>query len=194
MSSSRSPGDLLIAVSSKSGCGNTTVSRLVAERLGLRLVNYTFHDMAMERGVTFEEVCRLAEDDPSLDQTLDRRQVELARAGRCVLASRLAIWLLREEADLTVYLTARPEVRAERIARREGISVEAAFRHTLERDGRDRRRYLRLYGIDVDVYGHAGLVVDTELGNQNYVAERILAHVGRDGFPPGREDSRRDNC
>jgi CMP/dCMP kinase len=188
MSSERSPGDLLIAVSSKSGCGNSTVSRIVAGRLGLRLVNYTFHDMARERGVSFEEVCRQAEQDPSYDRALDSRQVELARAGRCVLASRLAIWLLRGEADLTVYLTARLEVRAERIARREGIAVEEAYQNTLERDARDRRRYISLYGIDVDSYGHAGLVVDTEQGDQDYVAGRILACVAPDVPGRGRAD------
>lgn len=166
--------DLVIAVSSKSGCGNSTVSRLVAERLGLRLVNYTFHDMARERGVSFEELCRLAEKDAELDYALDRRQVELAREGSCVLASRLAIWLMEEDADLTVYLTAGLDVRAQRIAQREGVAVETAYRQTMERDARDRQRYIRLYGIDVDRFSHAALVVDTELGDQHYVAERIL--------------------
>jgi len=167
--------DLVIAVSSKSGCGNSTVSRLVADRLGLRLVNYTFHDMALERGISFEEMCRQAEQDPQFDYAVDRRQVELARGGRCVLASRLAIWLLEEDADLTVYLTASLQVRAERIARREGLSVESAYQHTLARDARDRQRYVNLYGIDVDRYVHAALVVNTELGDQNYVAEQILS-------------------
>jgi cytidylate kinase len=171
--------DLLIAVSSKSGCGNSTVSRIVAERLGVRLVNYTFHDMARERGLSFDEVCRRAEENASYDHELDRRQVELARQGSCVLASRLAIWLLEEDADITVYLTASLQVRAQRIARREGWSVETAHQDTLARDARDRQRYLRLYGIDVDRYAHASLVLDTEQGDQHYVAERILECVGR---------------
>lgn len=174
--------ELVVAVSSKSGCGNSTVSRLVAERLGLRLVNYTFHDMARERGTSFEELCRIAEQGPELDYALDRRQVELAREGSCVLASRLAIWLMEEDADLTVYLTAGLEVRARRIARREGVPVETAYQQTLERDARDRQRYIRLYGIDVDRFQHAALIVDTELGDQHFVAERIL-----ECLPPGRD-------
>ncbi|HEY9053576.1 MAG TPA: hypothetical protein VIO60_02025, partial [Rectinemataceae bacterium] len=32
----------IIAISGKSGCGNTTVSRLVAKRLERRFINYTF--------------------------------------------------------------------------------------------------------------------------------------------------------
>ena len=175
--SNEKAGGLTIAVSSKSGCGNSTVSRMVADRLGLRFVNYTFHDMAREQGVSFEEICRRAEEDSSYDEQLDRRQIELARAGSCVLASRLAIWLLRKEADFTVYLTAGLDVRAERIARREGVAVEVAYRETLARDARDRQRYIRLYGIDIDHYAHASLVVDTEKGDQNYVADQILACV-----------------
>jgi cytidylate kinase len=31
--------ELRIAVSGKSGCGNTTVSRLLSQRLGIRLIN-----------------------------------------------------------------------------------------------------------------------------------------------------------
>ena len=170
--------ELRIAVSSKSGCGNSTVSRIVSEKLGVRLVNYTFHDMARERGVSFEELCRLAEADSSFDRELDRKQVELARESSCVLASRLAIWLLEEDADVTVYLTASLAVRAERIARREGVGVETAHRDTLARDARDRQRYLKLYGIDIDQFGHASIVVNTELGDQNYVSAQILGYVG----------------
>ena len=84
---------LRVAISGKSGCGNTTVSRLVAARLGLRVVNYTFKDLARERGLTFEEICILAETDQQYDRTIDRIQVQLAQEGGCVLGSRLAIWL-----------------------------------------------------------------------------------------------------
>ena len=170
--------EIRIAVSGKSGCGNTTVSRLLAEKLGIRLINYTFHDMARERGLSFEELCRLAEQDSQYDRHLDRRQVELASQGSCVLASRLAIWLL-EEADLRVYLQASAEVRAKRIARREGSSWRRTLPDIQARDTRDRNRYLKLYGIDIDVYGFAELVVDTEQGDQRYVVGRIVEALGQ---------------
>jgi cytidylate kinase len=169
--------DLRIAISGKSGCGNTTVSRLLSERLSLRLINYTFHDMARELGLSFEEVCRLAESDNQYDLNLDRHQVELASEGSCVLASRLAIWLL-EDARLKVYLYATPETRAGRIARREKQPLDQALRELRERDQRDRQRYLRLYEIDVDEYGFADLVVDTEPLAVEQVVERIEQELG----------------
>ena len=165
--------EVRIAVSGKSGCGNTTVSRILAERLGVRLINYTFHDMAAERGISFEQLCLLAETDSQYDRHLDRRQVELAMEGSCVLASRLAIWLL-QQADFKVYLYASPEIRSRRIAEREGIPWRQSLKDLEARDTRDRNRYLRLYGIDIDEYNFADLVVDTERGDQFFVAEKII--------------------
>lgn len=165
--------EVRIAVSGKSGCGNTTVSRLLAERLEIRLINYTFHDMAKERGISFEQLCLLAENDSRYDRYLDRRQVELAMEGSCVLASRLAIWLL-EQADLTVYLYASAKVRARRISRREGRQWEHSLQDIELRDSRDRNRYLKLYGMDIDNYDFADLVVNTEKGDQFYVVDKIV--------------------
>jgi len=166
--------ELTIAVSGKSGCGNTTVSTLLAQRLGLRLINYTFHNMAEERGLPFEEFVRLVEKDDQYDLYLDRHQVELASAGGCVLGSRLAIWLL-PRADIRVYLTASLEERARRIARREALDPARAREAVEARDNRDRNRYLRLYQIDIDDYRLADLVVDTEEGQPPYLADAILA-------------------
>ena len=163
-----------IAISGKSGCGNSSVSRIVAKRLGIKLINYTFHDMAREMNIPFEELCRLAEKDPRYDLELDRKLVELAMDGSCVLGSRLAVWLLKE-ANLKVYLTASLEERARRIADREGLSFEESFKATRERDERDRLRYLKLYKIDVDKFDFVDLVIDTEKGDQYYVADRIIS-------------------
>ncbi len=168
--------DQRVAISGRSGCGNTTVSRLVADALGVPLINYTFKDLARDRGMSFEEVCLRAEDDPEFDLYIDRRQLELAQAGGCVLGSRLAIWLLSDSA-FTVYLDASPEVRSGRIARREEISYELALRRTVERDRRDQERYLRLYGFDVNHWAFAKLVIDTEPLRPQAIADRILAAV-----------------
>lgn len=165
-----------IAISGKSGCGNSTASRIVAERLGLRLVNYTFRALAKEKNLTFEEVRRLAEEDDSWDRYLDKRQVELATEGNCVLGSRLAVWMLKD-ADLTVYLTASLAVRAARIHRREGGDFDKVMEKTHARDERDRSRYMTLYGIDNNEYGFVDLVIDTENLAAEQVAERIISRA-----------------
>jgi len=167
-----------IAVSGKSGCGNSTVSRLVAQRLGLRLINFTFRDLAVEYRVSFAELHRRAAADPSIDRTIDRRQLAAAAAGDCVLGSRLAIWLLTD-ADLKVYLAGAPEVRARRIAAREGVSYATALAAMNARDTLDHGRYLALYDIDIDNYRHADLVLDTAALDQFEVAESIVGTLER---------------
>ena len=165
-----------IAISGKSGCGNSTVSRLVADRLGLRLINYTFKNLAAEYGIGFAELHARAARDFSIDRTLDRRQLAAAAAGNCVLASRLAIWLLAD-AELKVYLTAPPELRARRIAQRERIPFAAALTGTGRRDANDRQRYLDLYRIDIDDAAPADLVVDTSAHDQFQAAAAIVDAV-----------------
>jgi cytidylate kinase len=172
------PSGLRVAISGKSGCGNTTVSRMVADQLGLRVVNYTFKNLAHEQGRTFEEICILAETDPQFDHRIDRMQVKLAEEGGCVLGSRLAIWLLRDAA-FTVYLRASLEVRAARIAQREGKPLAKALRETEARDRRDHDRYARLYGYDVDSYEFASLVVDAQTHTQDEVARQIVEAARR---------------
>ncbi len=171
-----------IAISGKSGCGNSTVSQMVAEKLGVRLINYTFRTVAEEKGIAFEELRHLAEKDPSWDRYVDTRQVELAREGDCVLGSRLAVWLL-DDADLKVYLTASERVRAERIVRREGGNLDDVIAETRERDKRDRERYMRLYGIDNDAFAFVDIVIDTEDRGPEAIADLIVDAIEKKKTP-----------
>jgi CMP/dCMP kinase len=168
----------IIAISGKSGCGNSTVSRLLAQRLKRKLVNYTFHTMADEMGLPFERLLEMASADSSYDRQLDDRQVAMAHEEDCVIGSRLAIWLVRD-AQLKVYLHASSEVRAERIRTREGGSAQDVLSFTKRRDQLDRERYLSLYGIDNDRYDFADLVINTERMNPERIADVIAAAVGK---------------
>ena len=166
-----------IAISGKSGCGNTTVSTLVASQLGYPLINFTFRNLAKERNVDFWHLCKLAEQDDSIDRELDRRQVEMAMAQQdCVLGSRLAIWML-EQAHLKVYLTASAETRAQRIFLREGGSPQKRLEETLARDALDTARYKRLYDIDNSDPSVADLIIDTELYHAQEIADMIVQTV-----------------
>ena len=143
--------EVRVAISGKSGCGNTTVSSMLAEKLGIKLINYTFRQLAAEKGLTLAEVIENAKTDDSYDITVDTRQVDLARQESCILGSRLAIWMLKE-ANLKVYLLADPEVRAKRILNREGGNLQEIIDFTSMRDNEDSRRYMKLYQIDNNNY------------------------------------------
>ncbi len=173
--------ELRIAISGKSGCGNTTVSTLLAKTLGVKLINYTFRQLAAEKGMTLPQVIEAAKNDDSYDITVDTRQVELAKKESCVLGSRLAIWMLKE-ADLKVYLIASDDTRAARILNREGGDLEEIKRFTSMRDSEDSRRYMKLYSIDNNDFGFADIKIDTASNNPERIVELILAEAEKRGL------------
>jgi cytidylate kinase len=96
----------------------------------------------------------------------------------CVLGSRLAIWMLKE-ADLKVYLQASPDVRAERIIKREGGVLEDVTAFTVGRDRQDKERYKRIYNIDNDDYAFADLIIDTDHRGIEEIAGEIIYEATR---------------
>jgi cytidylate kinase len=163
-----------IAISGKSGCGNTTISKMAADILGLEFINFTFRSIAKERGLDLKDILVLAAYDDSVDREVDTRQVRLANeSSGCVLGSRLAIWML-ENADLKIYLNAKPEIRAARIVKREGGDIEEVAAFTAERDRQDRSRYLGLYNIDTDNYYFADLIIETDDLSPAEIADLIV--------------------
>ncbi len=173
--------EIRIAISGKSGCGNTTVSTLLSQKLGIKLINYTFRQLAEEKSLTLSQVIENARTDDFYDRYVDSHQVELARKESCVLGSRLAVWLL-DDADLKVYLYADDQVRAERILNREGGDIEEIKSFTSMRDSEDSRRYKKLYGIDNGNYTFCDLVVDTSDLNPEQIADMIILELEKKGL------------
>jgi cytidylate kinase len=166
--------DIRIAISGRSGCGNTTVSKIAADALNLRFINFTFRTLAQERGLDLKKVMELAANDDSWDREVDTRQLALARENSgCVLGSRLAIWMLKE-ADVKVYLYASAEIRARRIVNREGGQLDEVAAFTEERDKQDHGRYIRIYDIDTDDYSFADMVIDTDNLSPYEIADLIV--------------------
>lgn len=181
--------NIRIAISGRSGCGNTTVTRFLSERFQFNMVNYTFRNIAEEKGIEFSELCKMAESDSSWDRYVDDTQVKLAMEGDAILGSRLAIWMLKE-ADLKVFLTASPEIRASRIHRREGGILQDRMKETDERDSRDHARYMKLYNIDNNDFAFTDLVINTDRMDPEQVVEIIAAAIVNILKEKGRSETR----
>ena len=173
--------EIRIAISGKSGCGNTTVSGLLAKTLGVTLINYTFRQLAAEKGMTLPEVIEAAKNDDSYDKYVDKHQVELALAEPCVLGSRLAVWMLKE-ADLKVYLLASDETRARRVFNREGGDLQQIKDFTAMRDSEDTRRYKEFYGIDNNDYAFCDLIIDVNEKTPDEIVGVIIDELKSRGF------------
>ncbi|MCL2521180.1 MAG: cytidylate kinase family protein [Spirochaetaceae bacterium] len=168
-------GLLRIAISGKSGCGNSTASRLLAERLNITLINYTFRNLAEDMGLSFNKLRELAEGNDNIDIKLDQKQIDMASKASCVLGSRLAIWLL--DADLKIYLNISLEERAKRIHRRENGSFDTIKEQTQLRDQLDSNRYKRIYNIDTNNFEHAGLIIDDDNLTPEQIVDIIMAKL-----------------
>ncbi len=147
---------------------------MLAERLGIPCISAggVFRELAERRGISVVELNRLAEGDPSIDRDLDRLQSEMARSGPCVVESRLAGWMV--EADLKVWLDAPLEVRAARVAGREGTDEGAARDELLGRERSEWSRYKTLYGIDITDRAPFHLIVDTSRWAPEVIVETLV--------------------
>ncbi len=168
---------MIIAIAGPIGVGKSTVARGLAARLRYRYISggEVFRDIARARGITVTDVNKLAEGDPSLDRELDQRQRELATAGDCVVESRLAGWMV--DADLKIWLRAPLEVRAARVARREGQAPEAARAELVERERSEWARYKQLYNIDISDLGPYHLIIDTTCWDADAIADTLAGLV-----------------
>ena len=170
-----------ITVSGPPGSGTTTLAEALSSRFDLEHVSSgdVFRSMARERDLSLAEFGRVAEQDPEIDREIDERQTEIGHENDdIVLEGRLSGWMV-EGADLRVWLDAPVEVRAERVAEREGQTPEEARDEIKEREASESKRYQEIHGIDIDDLSIYDLVVDTSTWDQEGVADVVTAAVER---------------
>ncbi len=158
---------MIIAISGLSGSGKNTLGSVLAEMLRYRLVCPTFKDLAKKEGVSLMEFQKRAEKDPGIDRKFDALLKEEAGKGNCVVTTWLGPWMV--EPQVRVWVFAPDGVRAQRLAKRDGMPLKEAKAHIRERDAANRERYLKLYGVDIfdtsgfDVCVNSGLYSPEEL-------------------------------
>ena len=177
-----------ITVSRQLGSLGREVARLVADRLGYRLVwREVINQAARQAGApevalaTIDELGLLGLN-PSHQacdayvQAVEHIMEALAAEGNIVIVGRAGQVILRDRPDvLHVQVIAPAEVRAGRIARQHGIALEAA-QAQIEASDRHRRNYLkRFYHVRWDDPALYDLIVNTSRVTPEAAAELIGA-------------------
>lgn len=177
----------VLTVGGPPGSGKSTAGRRVSEALGLEFLSAgdLFRGEAKRRGLSLAELGTLAEQDPSIDRSLDEEMARLARPGR-VLDGRVTGPICRRRGIPVIYVvvTADESVRWQRLVARDGGALETVARETKAREASERLRYLRYYEIDLDTE-RADLTIDSSHKSAEVVERELRAFATAHGVRPG---------
>lgn len=176
------PRPPLIAVAGLPGTGTTTLCRLLSQRLSLPHVyaGQFFRAMAKEKSMDLVQFGEYAEKHPEVDQQLDARMIEVARQRGVVLEGRMVAWQLQQAGagGLRVLLEAPEDVRAKRVANREGVaSVEKVLVENRHREASEAKRYREYYGFDPNDPRHYDMVIDSSDKTPDAIADLVIKRL-----------------
>ncbi|MDI6806361.1 MAG: cytidylate kinase family protein [Candidatus Aenigmarchaeota archaeon] len=151
---------LTITVSGLAGSGKTTGAKAIAKALKLKYyeIGAIQKSLARKRKISLEQQVKTRAN--KIDYMMDRKSLELAMRGGCVIVARLAGWVAGRWADAKILYVAPINVRAKRVARKEGISINEAKKRIRSRDIDDRKKYKKIYGIDLQDKSIYDIIID----------------------------------
>jgi cytidylate kinase len=186
-----------ICIGGMTGSGKSSVAKRLAEKYGLRYFSGggALKALAAEMGYRVggkgwwegNEGIRFLQQrvkEPRFDKEVDRKLLEWARQGSVILDSWTMPWLLKKR-SFKVWLEASVPVRAERVAGRDGVSLERALATLKEKDEKTRVIYKKLYGFDLGgdfspfdlILDSNDLSADEVFGALSLVVNRVVLGV-----------------
>ena len=168
----------VIIISGQPGAGSSTAAKRLAQALGL--AHWSAGEYTKQFGKSEHETERALEAWKSVASKkefhleLDKKTLEVARAGNVVIDGKLAIHVARGLADLTVWLKCPHAVRAQRLAGRDKIPLAEADRMLDEKEALERTSWQKIYGFDpFEQEREADLVIDTSTMAPEEIVEKI---------------------
>ncbi len=172
-----------ISVSGIVGSGKSSVSRAIAEKLGIErfYVGGIMREIAKERGVTFQELMEISKVDREIDLELDRRQRALnERVGKFIVDSRLGFYFIPD--SFKVFLKVDISEAARRICgddrdEEKYNNIEDAVTGLNARIASEKMRYKQCYDIDFPCEEKFDLIIDTTDMGVGEVVDLILDSI-----------------
>jgi len=172
-----------ITISGAVGSGKSTVSKILAEKLGYK--RYSMGDfmrqIAVKRDMNIMEISKRAEADPTIDEELDKTQEDIGRKEKdFIMDSRLGFHFIPD--SLKIFLNVDVKEAAKRIfnqGRKEEryTSIKEAERYVKKRMQSENMRYKEYYGLDFPKREYFDLILDTTSKSPEEIAKDILKHV-----------------
>ena len=176
----------IITIAGVPGSGKSSTADNVAKALGYtRFSSGDFmRKIALDRGISLNELMTTAETDASIDTSVDNEVRNTGTGSNLVIDSRLAFhWI---PGSFKVFLDLPLEISKERILNNlkhnklrqqsEGVAdIDGVYKKITERLESERKRFKELYGLDRTDKSNFDLVIDTNKNNLEEVAAIILA-------------------
>ncbi|MFW9851537.1 MAG: (d)CMP kinase [Candidatus Thorarchaeota archaeon] len=167
----------IIAVSGPHGSGKSTAAHKVAEVLGYEYISAgkLFREMASKEGLNLEEYSKKAEEKEEIDRYIDDKTLEIAKnSDNAVIDAQLGGWILKDIADLIIYVSAPFETRVERIAKRDNKTIEEVRVETITREESEKKRYKALYNIDISDLSIYDIIINSLKFNASDCVQIII--------------------
>jgi len=177
--------NLTIVISGPPGSGSTKTALTLAKKLGLKCFSTgdLFKSYSKERSNRALDIWDRYGRKRQFHLDLDEYQKEKAKKGNIVICGKLSIFLLKDLADFKIWIESPFKIRAERIAKREDISIIKAIDQIKKREEIERREWKKIYDFDYfDSKNLADLVVDTSKKSVEEIVEEILTSMKNRGL------------
>jgi len=144
-----------ITITGMPGSGKTSVGKMLAKKLGLAFLSIgdIRGKMAMDRGITIEELNKIGETEDWTDKEADNYQKKYGEThDDFIVEGRLAFHFIPD--SIKIFLDVDLRAAAERVwndprpDEKKRASVEEEMKAMAERIESDKKRYLKYYNID----------------------------------------------
>ncbi len=172
---------MIITISGLPGSGKSTIADMLAKKLGYK--RYSMGDlrgkMAMERGLTIDELNKLGEKEDWTDREVDEYQTKLGKdEDNFVIDGRISFHFIPQSfkifLDVEIHEAARRVFENQRPDEARAKSVEELVKRMQARAAHDDLRYKKYYGITFQDKSKFDLVIDTTNLTPEAILDRIM--------------------
>ena len=176
----------IITIAGAPGSGKSSTADLVAKKLNFKRFSSGefMRKIAMEHGISLNELSKKAETDDSIDLKIDEEVRKVKELNHIVVDSRLAFHWMPE--SFKVFLDLPSEIAKDRIWNHlqdnklrqdteKSLTKDEVHGKITERLSSEQKRYMDLYGVDHINKENFDLVVDTNKNNLDEVVSLIVS-------------------